>query len=137
MKMENAKEIMTNLAFDASRVNNQEFKALQKGVQAISMVTKIQEIIQKRDNAFDGQEFGASYGDLDNIIEEIREVVFSNRNISIEVNDICRSTDTNYQYYEVISIEDNNAMCVGLIDNCSYTIPLDELVFVRKKKENE
>lgn len=39
--------------------------------------TKLQEILKKRDQAFDGQEFGASYSDLDNIIEEIREVINS------------------------------------------------------------
>lgn len=40
-------------------------------------LNKIQNIIHKRDVAFDGQEFGATYCDLDNIIEEIREVLES------------------------------------------------------------
>jgi hypothetical protein len=46
-------------------------------IKAIDTVEKIKEILNKRDNAFDGQEFGASYCDLDNIIEEIRDVINS------------------------------------------------------------
>lgn len=38
-------------------------------------INKITEILNKRDNAFDGQEFGATYSDLDNIIEEIRQAL--------------------------------------------------------------
>lgn len=38
-------------------------------------IASVKSILQKRDCAFDGQEFGASCCDLDNIIEEIREVV--------------------------------------------------------------
>ena len=44
-------------------------------IKAIDTVERIKKILAKRDNAFDGQEFGASYSDLDNIMEEIREVI--------------------------------------------------------------
>lgn len=43
--------------------------------EAIEKLNEIREIISKRDNAFDNQEFGASYSDLDNIIDEIREII--------------------------------------------------------------
>lgn len=48
---------------------------IENAIKAIKTIEKIKDILDKRDNAFDGQEFGASYCDLDNIIEEIREVV--------------------------------------------------------------
>lgn len=35
----------------------------------------VKDLLSYRDNAFDDQEFGASYCDLDNVIEEIRKVV--------------------------------------------------------------
>lgn len=54
---------------------SKEGKAVNEALLTISKLNEIKEIISKRDNAFDGQEFGASYCDLDNIIEEIREVV--------------------------------------------------------------
>lgn len=50
-------------------------KEVEIAMKAIKTVEKIKDILNKRDNAFDGQEFGASYSDLDNIIEEIREVI--------------------------------------------------------------
>lgn len=46
-------------------------------IKSLEKQIKLKEILSKRDNAFDGQEFGASYSDLDNIIEEIREVINS------------------------------------------------------------
>ena len=49
--------------------------SLDRAIVSIKKLEKIKEILSKRDNAFDGQEFGASYSDLDNIIEEIREVI--------------------------------------------------------------
>lgn len=54
---------------------SKEGKAVNEALLALAKLDEIKEIISKRDNAFDGQEFGASYCDLDNIIEEIREVV--------------------------------------------------------------
>lgn len=50
---------------------------IDKSIETIGKIEKIKEILNKRDNAFDGQEFGASYGELDSIIEEIREVINS------------------------------------------------------------
>ena len=38
---------------------------------------KIKEILKYRENAFDGNEFGATYSDLDNIIEQISEIINS------------------------------------------------------------
>ena len=52
-------------------------KANQIAKQSLEVVLKIEDILRKRDYAFDGQEFGATYSDLDNIIEEIREAVFA------------------------------------------------------------
>ena len=76
LPIEESKRILTDIAFDDSKdISNEEAKALRCGVQALSMVENIKTILQKRDNAFDAKEFGASYSDLDNIIEEIREVV--------------------------------------------------------------
>lgn len=52
-----------------------EGKAVNEALLAIAKLDEIKEILSKRDIAFDGQEFGASYYDLDNIIEEIKEVI--------------------------------------------------------------
>ena len=70
-----AKQIITDIAFDESRIQNKECEALRCGVRALSAIEKIRKIIHKRDIAFDGQEFGASYTDLDNVIEEIRKAI--------------------------------------------------------------
>ena len=70
-----AKQIIIDIAFDESRIQNKECEALRCGVQALSIIEKIKEIIHKRDISFDEQEFGASYSDLDNVIEEIRKAI--------------------------------------------------------------
>ena len=57
-----------------SNENDKELACI-VAIKAIDTVERIKKILAKRDNAFDGQEFGASYSDLDNIMEEIREVI--------------------------------------------------------------
>lgn len=51
--------------------HNQEVETL------IQKQDKIKEILKYRENAFDGNEFGATYSDLDNIIEQISEIINS------------------------------------------------------------
>ena len=43
LKPSEAKRIITDIAFDESRINNQECEALRCGVQALSVVEKLQE----------------------------------------------------------------------------------------------
>ena len=38
-------------------------------------IEKVKEVLKKRDCAFDGQEFGASYSDLENLLDEINDIV--------------------------------------------------------------
>lgn len=70
------REALTILSEKAFNDNPSKFiEAIKVARTALEKSIKVQEILQKKDNAFDGQEFGATYSDLDNIIEEIREVV--------------------------------------------------------------
>lgn len=75
------KKVVSDLLFLKEKLYNGIFRdrlnCIDKAIETIGKIDKIKEILNKRDNAFDGQEFGASYGDLDNIIEEIREVINS------------------------------------------------------------
>lgn len=50
---------------------------------------------------------------------------------TIEVNDICRSTKSDHQLYKVLEIENEHASCLGF-DGYKYTIPLEDLKFVRE-----
>lgn len=65
------KELKTKIKYGAY-LTTEERKFACK---VIDKQEKIKEILKKRDNAFDGQEFGASYSDLDGIIEEIRAAI--------------------------------------------------------------
>lgn len=38
-------------------------------------IKKVKAVLKKRDYAFDGQEFGASYSDLENLLDEINDIV--------------------------------------------------------------
>ena len=75
------KKVVSDLLFLKEKLYNGIFRdrlnCIDKAIETIVKIDKIKEILNKRDNAFDGQEFGASYGDLDSIIEEIREVINS------------------------------------------------------------
>lgn len=48
----------------------------------------------------------------------------------IEINDICKSNKSNVQLYKVLAIENGYASCLGF-DGYRYTIPLEDLEFVR------
>lgn len=76
MEMTN-KQAIEQLKIDFAGEYERIRQAKHKAIQALEKQEKIKEIINKRDNAFVGQEFGASYSDLDNIIEEIRNVIAS------------------------------------------------------------
>lgn len=72
-------EAINGLKFLKEKLFNGIYKdkleCIDKAIKALENQESIKEILTKRDNAFEGQEFGASYGDLDGIIEEIREVI--------------------------------------------------------------
>ena len=38
-------------------------------------IEKVKEVLKKRDCEFDGQKFGASYSDLENLLDEISDIV--------------------------------------------------------------
>ncbi len=70
------KEALTILLEKGFNDNPSKFiEAIKVARTTLDKCIKVREVIKKRDNAFDGQEFGATYSDLDNIIEEIREIV--------------------------------------------------------------
>lgn len=48
----------------------------------------------------------------------------------IKINDICKSNKSNFQLYKVLAIENGYASCLGF-DGYRYTIPLEDLEFVR------
>ena len=50
-------------------------ECIKKDYTGIELLERIENVIHKRDNAFDNQEFGATYSQLDDIIEEIREIL--------------------------------------------------------------
>lgn len=55
--------------------SDQKIELLNTAIQIVNNAKNVFEIIKKRDIEFDGQEFGATYSQLDNIIEEIRTAI--------------------------------------------------------------
>jgi len=72
------KDPMSGNLDDAFEKSIKELRATEAAIKALEKQIKIKEILQYRDNAFVGQEFGASYCDLNNVIEQIREVIECN-----------------------------------------------------------
>ena len=50
LKTSEAKRIITDIAFDESRINNQECEALRCGVQSLSIIEKIKAIITEQEH---------------------------------------------------------------------------------------
>lgn len=76
VKIMNNQDALNILQTKSFNDNPMEFyNAMNVAIASLESIIQVQEILNKRDNAFDGQEFGATYSDLDNIIEEIRKTV--------------------------------------------------------------
>lgn len=79
--IESALDTMCDLAGAEGVIEQyQEFGTVEEVGSAMEKLSQIKAIIEKRDRAFNGQEFGATYGDLDSIIEEIRGIVDTPKN---------------------------------------------------------
>lgn len=55
--------------------SEQKIELLNTAIQIVNNAKNVFEIIKRRDIEFDGQEFGVTYSQLDNIIEEIRTAI--------------------------------------------------------------